>query len=270
MYKEFYALKENPFSVTSDPGFFFSSSHHQEAYSHLVYGIQQRKGIMIMTGEIGTGKTTICRALLSHLDPTIKTAFILNPYFSETQLLQLIVKDFGIRGSLKNKLALIDALNNFLLEQTALGNNVVIIIDEAQDLNVRQLEQIRLLSNLETDKTKLLQIILVGQPELLEKLKLTSLRQLTQRITVRYHILPLKQQEVQEYIAHRLKLAHKNQNGTLPVEFTPDAMEAIYLYSKGTPRLINILCDRALLSGFVAESKTIDQKIIFKCAREIG
>jgi len=270
MYAEFFNLKEDPFNVTSDPEFFFSSSRHAEAFSHLVYGIQQRKGILVVTGEIGTGKTTLCRTFLSQVDTDVKTAFILNPYFSEKQLLQLILKDFGIEGNYKNKLALIDALNAFLLEQSAQGNNVVLIIDEAQNLKPRQLEQIRLLSNLETEKDKLLQIILVGQPELLDRLKLPSLRQLNQRVSVRYHILPLEKNEVRDYIYHRLKVASHSENGKVSAEFTNSAIDAIYAHSGGTPRLINILCDRALLSGFVTETKTIDDQIIHKCAKEVS
>ena len=269
MYNKFYNFRENPFSVTSDPEYFYSSHHHSDAFSHLVYGIEQRKGIIVITGEIGTGKTTLCRALLNRLDPRIKTALILNPYFSEIQLLQMIVKDLGIQGNFKNKLELIDTLNTFLLEESAQGNNVAVIIDESQNLNVRQLEQIRLLSNLETEKTKLLQIVLVGQPELLDKLKLPALRQLTQRIAVRYHILPLEKGEVNEYVLHRLRVASNPTDGRVAVQFTSKALDAIYLYSKGTPRLINILCDRALLSGYVSETATIDEQIIYKCAREV-
>jgi len=234
----------------------------------LVYGIQHRTGIIVITGEIGTGKTTLCRTLLTRLDQSVKTALILNPYFSDTQLLQLIVKDLGLEPKLKNKLSLVETLNDFLLEQTALGNNVVLIIDEAQNLKARQLEQIRLLSNLETEKAKLLQIVLVGQPELLEKLKLSALRQLTQRISVRYHILPLASNEVTEYIRHRLNIASKD-HAHPKAAFTPEAVELIFQASQGTPRLINIICDRALLAAFVKESNTIDKEIIEKCTREV-
>src|SRR3989338_1886104 len=270
MYKKFDNLKENPFNVTSDPSFFFSSSRHSEAFSHLVYGIQQRKGIIVVTGEIGTGKTTLCRTLLNKLDPTIKTAFIMNPNFSDVQLLQLMVKDLEIHGNFKNKLTLVSALNEFLIHETSQGHNVVIIIDEAQNLGIKQLEQIRLLSNLETEKEKLLQIILVGQPELYDKLKLPALRQLQQRISVRYHILPLDKSELGQYINHRLKVASANGLSLPGLQFTAKAVETIYHLSQGTPRLVNILCDRALLAGFVAGTFAIDENIIHKCSREIG
>ncbi len=270
MYIEFYGFKDPPFNMTSDPEYFFGSSQHRDAFSHLMYGVQQRKGIMVVTGEIGTGKTTLCRTLLTRLDSNVRTALILNPSFSEIQLLQLILKDFGIRGDHKNKLALVGALNAFLIEENELGRNVVIIIDEAQNLKASQLEQIRLLSNIETEKHKLLQIILVGQPELLDKLKLPSLRQLNQRVAVRFHLLPLDKEDLRPYLAFRLQVARKEDNGPQPVQFTDKAIDAIHLISKGTPRVINMLCDRALLAGFVQETFSIDEKIIYKCAREVN
>ncbi len=266
VYKEFYGLKENPFNVTSDPAFFFSSKRHSEAFSHLIYGIKHRKGIIVVTGEIGTGKTTLCRTLLNHLDTTTKTALILNPNFSDIQLLQLIVKDLGIVVKSQNKISLIGGLNEFLLAETGRGHNVVLIIDEAQNLKERQLEQIRLLSNLETEKEKLLQILIVGQPELNDKLKLNSLRQLNQRVTVRYHILPLEKSELTDYIFHRLKVAGASNK----LHFTEEAIEEIYLYSGGTPRLINIICDRALLAGFVQGAFTINYNVVKKCIEEVG
>lgn len=270
MYKSYYKLKENPFNITADPDFFYSSSRHMEAFSHLVYGIRQRKGILLITGEIGTGKTTLCRTLLNRLDENTKTALILNPSFSDVQLLKYIVQDFNIEIKAKNKFNLMEQLNNFLLEESSLGNNVVLIIDESQNLSVRQLEQVRLLSNLETEKEKLLQIILVGQPELCDKLKLTSLRQLNQRISVRYHILPLDRNEVQDYIKHRLSVAVDENHTNNTVHFTSEAIDSIFTVSGGTPRMVNILCDRALLAGFTAETFTIDEKIIHQCAREVG
>ncbi len=265
MYNDFYKLNENPFNITSDPSFFFSSIRHEEAFNHLAYGITSRKGILVITGEIGTGKTTLCRTLLNRLDDKIKTALILNPSFSDLQLLQMIINDLGIKCEKKTKLDLVGAITLFLVEESAQGNNVAVIIDECQNLNIRQLEQIRLLSNLETEKQKLLQIILVGQPELCDKLKNPALRQLNQRITVRYHILPLGKDEITHYISHRLKIAGANPK----LVFTPKAIDAIYTHSQGTPRLINIICDRALLAGFVKETFTIDDQIINDSAKEM-
>jgi general secretion pathway protein A len=264
MYKQFYGFKENAFNITSDPAFYFASARHREAYSHLLYGIKHRKGIVCLTGEVGTGKTTLCRILLNQVDENIRTAFILNPNFSQIQLLQLITKDLGITVARNTKLDLISALNGFLIAETAEGHNVALIIDEAQNLNIHQLEQIRLLSNLETEKFKLLQIILVGQPELLEKLRKPSLRQLNSRIGVRYHIQPLGEDEVRDYINHRLKIA----GSPAKLKFTNEAVAAVFKLSKGTPRLINILCEHALLAGFVNETFTIDENIIRASAKE--
>ena len=270
MYKDFFGFKDHPFNVTSDPEYFFPSSQHADAFSHLVYGIRQRKGISVMTGEIGTGKTTLCRTLLNRLDPDIHTALILNPSFSEVQLLQLILKDLGIPYLRKNKMALVDTLNDFLLSAAEKGENVALIIDEAQNLKPAQLEQIRLLSNLETEKFKLLQIILVGQPELLDKLELASLRQLNQRISVRYHILPLEINDLKAYVRHRIQIARTDATTGPAVEFTDPALSAVSFFSKGIPRLINIICDRALLSSYVKEQYTIDEQTITHCAREVS
>ena len=264
MYKDFYKLKELPFNTTSDPDFFFPSSRHEEAFSHLVYGIASRRGIVVVTGEIGTGKTTLRRTLLNRLDKSVKTALILNPNFSDLQLLQMIINDLGISYVKKTKLDLVGAISLFLIEESVQGNNVVVIIDECQSLNVRQLEQIRLLSNLETEKEKLLQIILVGQPELSDKLKNPALRQLTQRVSVHYHMLPLQKEEVAQYINHRLKVAGADPK----LQFTPQAFETIYEISKGTPRVINILCDRALLAGFTKGVFSIDHSLIQESAKE--
>lgn len=269
MYHEFYFLKENPFSITSDPSFFFSSSQHSEAFSHLTYGIKERKGIIVIIGEIGTGKTTLCRTVLNHLNEQIKTALILNPKFSDLQLLQSIITDLGIENKYTDKFILVNALNNFLLKETSKGHNIAIIIDEAQNLEIDQLEQIRLLSNLETDKKKLLQIILVGQPELEEKLKLPLLRQLNQRVTIRFHLFPLKKHEIAEYIDHRLRIAMGSENSVHRLCFTDKAIDAIYKYTQGTPRMINILCDRTLLAGYVTKVFTIDDQIIHRCAKEV-
>lgn len=268
MYKTFYQFKENPFNITADPAFFFPSAHHEEAFSHLLYGIHHRKGILLISGDIGTGKTTLCRALINAVDKNTRTALILNPSFSEIQLLQLILNDLGIKCRKDDKLSLVAALNTFLLKESAKGNNVAVIIDESQNLSIEQLEQIRLLSNLETEKQKLLQIVLSGQPELFDKLRDPKLAQLNQRIAVRYHILPLEPHEVNAYILHRITVALCNTAGNM-ISFTAKALEAIYVHSRGIPRLINIICDRALLAGFTAESRIIDERMINLAAREL-
>jgi len=265
MYCRFYNLKERPFNVTSDPAFFFLSRQHKEALSHLLYGATQRKGILVITGEIGTGKTTLCRFFLNQLPKNVKTAFILNPYFSEIQLLEAIINDFGLKVKNKSRLSFVWELNRFLLTESQDGNNVVLIIDEAQNLRPQALEQIRLLSNLETEKDKLIQIVLMGQPELNHKLNLYGLRQLQQRIMVRYHITPLENDELSEYIKHRLNIAGSDGS----IKLTDETLKAISDFSCGVPRLINIICDRALLAGFVAETKIIDLDIINKCIKEL-
>lgn len=266
MYCSFFGLKERPFNVTSDPSFFFLSQKHKEALAHLYYGVTQRKGIIVITGEIGTGKTTLCRFFLSQLGNNVKTAFILNPHFSDIQLLEAIIKDFGVESRDKTRLSIISELNKFLISESESGNNVVLIIDEAQNLKPNQLEQIRLLSNLETEKDKLIQTILVGQPELNERLKLHELRQLQQRIMVRYHITPLNTEEVKNYIQHRLNIAC----ATEKINFTEEAYQLITDFSEGIPRLINILCDRALLAAFVSETNNVDFHMIKKCTEELG
>jgi general secretion pathway protein A len=265
MYCQYYGLKERPFNVTADPAFFFLSKKHKEALAYLVYGTTQRKGIVVITGEIGTGKTTLCRFFLNQLGNNIKTAFIINPHFSEIQLLEAIINDFGINVKSKTRLSLVWELNKFLLRESSCGNNVALIIDEAQNLKPQTLEQVRLLSNLETEKDKLLQIILVGQPELNRKLELYNLRQLQQRVMVRYHITPLDKDEVRNYIEHRLNFA----GASGKIQFTDEAIEAITEFSCGVPRLINIICDRALLAGFTVETRSIDLSIINKCLQEL-
>ena len=264
MYLEFLGLREKPFSVTSDPAFLYLSKRHREALSHMLYGIRERKGFIEITGEIGTGKTTLCKALLRQLDPNTKTALVLHSGLSELQLLQTITQDFGLDPTKNDRLHLFNAFNRFLLDQATLGNNLVLIIDEAQNLSLRLLEQVRMLSNLETDKDKLIQIILVGQPQLQEKLNQPALRQLQQRIGVRYHITPLDLDEIQTYIDHRLRVA--GSNGSLT--WTPDAIEEVFQCSKGIPRLINLICDRTLLACYVFRIKLVDRAIVRRSYQE--
>ncbi|MDD4879018.1 MAG: AAA family ATPase [Candidatus Omnitrophica bacterium] len=265
MYESFFGLKERPFNVTADPNFLFFSKKHREAFDHLIYGIKERKGFLEITGEIGTGKTTLCRALLGQLDKNTKTAFILNSNLPEMQLLLAIVTDLGLEVKPKTKINLLTELNRFLIAELKAGSNVVLIIDEAQNLKAAQLEQIRLLSNLETDKEKLIQIVLVGQPQLKEKLDSPELEQLRQRIAVRYHILPLDKTEVGDYIYHRLRVAGADGN----ISFEPDALGEVYEYSSGVPRLINLICDRTLLLGFAMETKTMTLDMIKRSVEEI-
>lgn len=266
MYCQFYGLKERPFNVTADPSFFFLSSEHEEALSHLFYGVSQRKGIIVITGEIGTGKTTLCRFFINQLGKNTKTALILNPYLSDMQLLEAITRDFGINVKYKSRLSFVWEFNRFLINEARDNNNVVLIIDEAQNLKPAQLEQLRLLSNLETEKEKLMQIVLVGQPELNRRLALYDLRQLQQRIMVRYHIMPLNKDEVIKYIKHRFSIAGAMER----IKFTDEAFQLVSNFSCGIPRLINIICDRALLAGFIAETYTIDLNIIKRCIEELN
>ena len=265
MYLAFYSLRENPFNVTSDPGFLFLSPTHAEALDHLIYGIEERKGFLAITGEIGAGKTTLCRALINRFDARIKIAMILNSVLPETQLLEAIVEDFGIVPAKRSKVALIKSINKFLLEQLSLGNNAVLIIDEAQNMRHSTLEMVRMLSNLETEKEKLLQIVLVGQPQLKEKLDSPELVQLKQRIAVRFHIRALTEPEVAKYIQHRLAVAGSDGR----IAFSAEAIKAICDYTGGIPRRINILADRALLKGFVKETFTIDYDHVQKCMEEL-
>ena len=266
MYLQYLGLRENPFSNTADPSFLYLSKRHREALSHMVYGIRERKGFIEITGEVGTGKTTLCKMLLRQLDPSTKTALLLNPGLSVLHLLQSVVEDFGLNPMRLNRLKLFNQLNGFLLQEAAAGHNVVLVIDEAQNLSLRLLEEIRMLSNLETDKEKLVQIILVGQPQLREKLALPALEQLRQRIGVRYHMTPLDPDEVRTYITHRLSVA--GSNGML--EWTMDGLDEVYRYSNGIPRLINLICDRSLLACYVLQVKRVDSSIVRRSRQELA
>lgn len=266
MYEEFYGLREKPFTLTPDPRFFFLSENHRGAYEHLLYGIKEKEGFILITGEIGAGKTSLCRALLNQLESQgTDTALILNPTISGQELLQCILGDFGIPSSGTSKKDFLDALNRYLLNQQSTNRNSVLMIDEAQNLPLPLLEELRILSNLETEKEKLLQIVLLGQIELTEKLSLPRLRQLNQRISIRYHLQPLAKEEVPRYIQHRLTVA--GSNGEL--RFSAGALREIYSYSQGIPRLINLASDRALLAGYAEQAWEIGRRTVTRGLRSL-
>ena len=265
VYLDYYGLKEAPFSITPNPRFLFYSAKHREAFNHLLYGIRERKGFVQLTGEVGAGKTTLCRALLDQLGPNFSTALILNPVLDADQLIKAIAMEFGLKVKGMDRLETVAEINVFLLDQMAQGRDTVLIIDEAQNLTHELLEQVRLLSNLETDERKLLQILLMGQPELRDRLNDHSLRQLRQRITVRYHLSPLRRAELAQYVQHRLHVSGAN---GVPY-FSTAALWRIYLYSKGIPRLINALCDKCLLAGYVQQQDKIDFRMVGTAIREL-
>jgi general secretion pathway protein A len=267
VYLDFYGLREMPFDLAPNPRFLFFSPRHREAFNHLLYGLRERKGFVQLTGEVGCGKTTLCRALLRELGSEFATALILNPWLGPDDLLPAVAEEFGVGlgpgGG--TPLAALARLNHFLLDQQLAGREVVLLIDEAQDLSVQHLEQVRLLSNLETDERKLLQIVLLGQPELRRRLREHRLRQLRQRITVRYHLGPLLLGELEPYIRYRLSAA----GGQGRPSFTRPALLRIQLYSGGVPRLVNALCDKCLLAGFVARNDRIDYTTVARAVREL-
>ncbi|NOT00832.1 MAG: AAA family ATPase [Phycisphaerales bacterium] len=246
MYLDFFGLNEPPFNNTPAPRFLYPARGHAAALRHLVYGVEHRRGFILLTGDIGSGKTTLCRALLEQLRGRCRTALILNPALSESQLLRAIVHELGLKPPRGDRLALREALTACLLEEAAAGRDVVLIIDEAQHLNCRLLEQIRLLSNLETDDRKLLQIVLAGQPELADRLADPRLRQLRQRVTVRFHLGPIGADETEAYIRHRIHVA----GGNGRPGFAPEAVRDIHENARGLPRLLNALCDMSLLAAF--------------------
>jgi len=263
MYEKFYGFKENPFRMTPDSKFFYPSPKHTEALSSLLYTIQQRKGFVVITGEIGAGKTTVCQTLLRKLDLNTKVARVFNTHLTNRELLIAILDDLEIPYKPGTKGKLIGQLYDFLITQAFSGVNVVILIDEAQNLSPTVLEEVRMLSNLETEKEKLIQIVLVGQPQLKEKLKMPKLEQLRQRVVLHYHIAPLTVQETKDYVRHRLAVA----GGDSEI-FEEEALDRVYAFSKGVPRLTNLICDSALLSGFLYERKTISREIMDEVIRE--
>ena len=266
MYNTFFGFKEKPFKLVPNPAYFYLSKSHEEALAHLNYAISQGDGFVEITGEVGTGKTTLCRAFLENLNHTVEAAYIFNPKLGPKQLLRTINEEFGIKTNGENTKDLIDALNSFLIKRKAAGKKVILLIDEAQNLNRNVLEQLRLLSNLETNRDKLLQIILVGQPELSEILNSHSLRQLGQRITLSYRLSPLTFNECKEYIQYRINIAARK----TAIKFDRSAYRQIYKYSKGIPRLINIVCDRSLLTAFVLNQFNITAGIAKTSIKELA
>ncbi len=267
MYESFFALKEKPFSLTPNPRFLFLSKTHNEVYAHLIYGIESRAGFVEVTGEVGTGKTTILRTLLSHLDENkYRVAFIFNPKLTAFELLRNINREFGVADDGLSSPDLIHALNKFLLAENQSGRTPILVIDEAQNLSGEVLEQIRLLSNLETEEDKLIQVILVGQPELRHHLSDHSLRQLNQRIAVRYQLRPLNSEETSSYILHRLNIAGRPDGNV----FSPNALKKVFQGSAGIPRRINLICDRALLTAFSEERGIVSRRDVNQAIAELA
>ncbi len=266
MYEEFYGFHDTPFRLTPDPHYLFLSAKHQEALGHLIYGVNEGSGVIIITGEIGTGKTTLVRTLMRDLDTEAAVAYIFNPALSALELLQAINTELGLTAAGASKRELVDHLNRFLLEQKTMGRRVVVVVDEAQDLDPAVLEQLRLLSNLETEREKLLLIILVGQPELREMLARPELAQLNQRVTLRWHLEALNEQETAAYIRHRLRVAA---DGREPVTFARDALHAVYRFTHGVPRLTNTVCHRTLLVGYTSEERTISRSTVRQAIQEL-
>jgi general secretion pathway protein A len=266
MYNSYFGFREAPFSVTPDPGFFYTNPLYQEALATLHYGITAKKGLIVITGEVGTGKTTLLRKLIRNLEPTVHSVFIFNTLLDFTELLRLTLRHLGLTTKDENALTMIEQLNDYLIKQLKEGYTVPLLIDEAQNLTDEVFEGLRLLSNLETDKEKLLQIVLMGQPELKAKLDQPSLRQLKQRATLRCQLAPLNGEEAGRYIDSRLRDAGYEGDGL----FAPDAVEQIGSYSRGIPRLINVICDNALLNAYASSQKRVTLEVIKEVAYDVG
>ena len=265
-YLQFFEFREEPFRITPDPAFLFFSKHHREALAHLLYGLTRRCGFIALTGEIGSGKTTVLRALFTRLDcDANRIAYIFNPTLTPHEMLHVICQEFALDHQGESRAVLFERLNRFLLDENGAGRSVVLVIDEAQNLDIETLEEIRLLSNLETDKEKLIQIVLAGQPELGAILNRPELVQLNQRIPVRFHLEPLDFEDTCAYIRHRLQLAGRAKSGL----FTSPALKKIYDFSGGLPRLINLVCDRAFLVAYTREAAIIDDEIIHEAVQEL-
>jgi putative secretion ATPase (PEP-CTERM system associated) len=266
MYKEFFGLHTKPFELVPDPRFLFSSRSHRRALSYLEYGLQERAGFILLTGEVGSGKTTLIRNLIGQLNPDTCRSMVFNTRVSPEQLLALINDDFGLFTLGKDKVALLHDLNEFLIAQHAARRRPIVIVDEAQNLNPEVLEEIRLLSNLETNQAKLLQIILIGQPELQFIINQPSLRQLRQRISITCHIDPLTREEAEQYVLHRLELAGNRE----AVRFHEGAFDFIFGFSKGLPRMINIFCDFLLLAAFVEDTTELTLELVEEVAGDFS
>jgi general secretion pathway protein A len=266
MYCDYFGFREKPFNITPNPRFLYLSKHHKEAFAHLLYGIKNHAGFIELTGEVGTGKTTVLRTILGQLEESsCISALILNPCLSALELLRNINREFAIPHEGLENGALLEELNRFLLAENRAGKTVVLVIDESQNLAPQVLEQIRLISNLETESDKLIQIVLAGQPELKDLLAKPELRQLAQRITVRFHLLPMDFDDSSAYILHRIRVA----GGGGWINFTNTAMKMIYRFSKGSPRLINIACDRTLLTAYTEDTGEISGKIASTAITEL-
>jgi general secretion pathway protein A len=266
MYCDFFGFSEKPFTITPNPHFVFLSRIHREAYARLLYGVDSHAGFISLTGEVGTGKTTMLRALLSQLDPDrYSSALIFNPCLSAEQLLAGICREFAVEPEEKNRSGYLDALNLFLIEQNARGRTVVLVIDEAQNLEPDVLEQVRLISNLETERDKLIQIILAGQPELDDLLKRHDLRQLNQRIAVRCRLTAMDYADTVSYVEHRVRTS----GSLLPEIFSCGALRRIYRFSGGTPRLINVVCEQALVMAWTRDVRTITAAIAAEVVAEL-
>jgi len=266
MYETYYGLKENPFNVTPNPAYIYLGENHKEALAQLLYGVREKKGFIVITGEVGTGKTTLIHYLLDKMDGNshTKTAFLFNPKLTVNDFIQYILKDLGVRVQGETKGEYLHNLHRYLLNAYRKDERVVLIVDEAHGLSPELLEEIRLLSNLETARSKLLQIVLVGQPELDRTLSREEFRQLRQRINLRYHLPPLSEKETKEYIEKRLRIA-----GAQNPLFTGKAIKEIYMKSGGIPRLINILCDNALLNGYALDQKIVDARSVKEIAKDL-
>jgi general secretion pathway protein A len=267
MYEKYYHLKEKPFNNNPDPRFFYPSPKHAEALDRLQYAIQERKGFVVVTGEIGAGKTTVCRALLNRLDDVQnEICVITNTHLNAKELIMSVLEDLKVPYKSGTKIKLLSQLNDYLIRQMQDNKSVILIVDEAQNLTPSVLEEVRMLSNLETDTDKLIQIVLMGQPQLRDKLKLRELEQFRQRIAVHYHLYPLSREETYGYVHHRLRVV--SENGVATSLFTSEALDVMYGFARGIPRLINYSCDNALLSGFVYERATIDKELMKEVVNE--